>query len=146
MRRHLVAAALGGALTLALSACGSDAQNTADVDVCNQYNNLISRWSTDYGNEMGAVGQADAAGDEQRRETAVPVVRGLYETMASDMRAQAARATNEELADALNDAADGLDEIAGEIETYEDVEAAPDMMSEGTFADAGQRVSEICAG
>jgi hypothetical protein len=146
MRRHLVAAALGGALALALSACGSDAQDAADVDVCNQYNNLISRWSTDYGAEMGAVGQADAAGDEQRRETAVPVVRELYQSMASDMRAQAARATNEELADALNDAADGLDEIAGQIETYEDVEAAPDMMSEGTFADAGQRVSEICAG
>jgi hypothetical protein len=146
MRRHLAAAALGGALALAMSACGSDAPNSADVDVCNQYNNLISRWSTDYGAEMGAVGQADAAGDEQRRETAVPVVREMYQTMASDMRAQAGRATNDDLADALNDAADGLDEIAGQIETYEDVEAAPDMMSEGTFADAGQRVSEICAG
>lgn len=146
MRRHLAAPALGVALLLAGTACGGpdDAPDTDVVGACNGYNQLLNEWSTGYGAEMGAVGQASAAGDEARQETAVPVVRELFVTIAEGLREQAGATSHEELADALNQAADGLVEISEQIDSYEDVTAAPEMMSRGAFAEGGERVGDIC--
>lgn len=147
MRRYLALAALGAAL-LAGSACGTDDDSPApDVAAaCEEYHRLINQRSELYGNEMGAVGQAEAAGDEGRKDTAVTVVKELFLTTADGLREQSNAVTsNEELATALAQAADGLDDVANQIETYDDVVAADRLMSESTFAQAGARVSEICA-
>lgn len=148
MRRPILAAAAGAALLLTGAACGSDSDEALDPDsreVCQAYHQLVNNWSVDYGAEMGAVGQAAAAGDEERQETSVAVVRDLFATTASQMRSQADRTSHEELTDALNDAAEGLAAIASDIETYDDVTTAPEYMSSGDFAAAGGRVSSICA-
>jgi hypothetical protein len=150
MYRQLTTLVLGAVALLAVAACSEP--ETADpppadvVEACNQYNNLVNQWSTDYGEEIGAVEAAAAAGDEARRETSVPVVRELFVTIANGLRDQAGSTSDTELADAMNQAADGLQEIADRIETYEDVQSAPEMMSTGTFAEGGQRVNTICAG
>ncbi|QSB16074.1 hypothetical protein JQS43_07145 [Natronosporangium hydrolyticum] len=145
MRRPLLAVA--GAVILLASACGSDpgSLSSDDESACQEYYQVINAWSKDYGAEMGAVGQAVAAGDEDRQETAVAVVRELFADMAGDLREQSDGTDDQELAEALGEAADGLDEIAGQIETYDDVTAAPELMSNGQFAEAGQRVSDRCA-
>ena len=54
--------------------------------------------------------------------------------------------TDREMADAMSQAADGLEEISGQIETYEDVTNAPEWMSSGEFAEGGERISNLCAG
>jgi hypothetical protein len=148
MRRHLALTAAAFAL-LAAAACSSDPDDEPSADVveaCNQYHQLVNQWAIDYGAEIGAVEEAAAAGDEARKETAVAVVRDLFVTTADDLRAQAGNTSDEELATAMTDAADGLAEIADQIQTYEDVADAPEMMSSGQFADGGERVSNLCAG
>jgi hypothetical protein len=150
MRHHLTTIAVTGAALVAVAACSEP--ETAEsppadvVEACNQYNNLVNQWSTDYGAEIGAVEAAAAAGDEARRETSVAVVRELFVSTANGMRDQAGSTSDAELSGAMTQAADGLQEIADQIETYEDVQNAPEMMSTGTFADGGQRVNTICAG
>jgi hypothetical protein len=150
MRRHLNTIILAGAALLAVAACSepetSEPPPADVVEACNQYNLLINQWSTDYGAEIGAVEAAAAAGDEGRRETSVSVVRELFVSTANGLRDQAGSTSDQELADAMTQAADGLQEIADQIETYEDVQAAPDMMSSGTFTEGGERVNTICAG
>jgi hypothetical protein len=149
-RHHLTTILVAGAALLAVAACSEP--ETAEpppsdvVQACNQYNNLVNKWSTDYGAEIGAVEAAVAAGDEARRETSVAVVRELFVTTANGLRDQAGATSNAELAEAMTQAADGLASIADEIETYEDVRQAPEMMSSGAFAQGGQRVNTICAG
>jgi hypothetical protein len=155
MRRHLatVSLLLAGAAGLAglTAACTSD--RDADPgrpavsvrESCADYTRLFNQWSVAYGAELGAVGQAAAAGDRQRQETAVPVVRELFLTTAEELHGQAGRAADQELAGALTEAADGLVEIAEQIETYDDVTEAPALMSTGRFEAGGERVSAICA-
>ena len=148
MRRYLALAALGAALLVG-SGCGTDDDSLApDVAAaCDEYHRLINQRSELYGDEMGAVGQASAAGDEGRKDTAVTVVKELFLTTADGLREQSGKVTSdEELATALAEAADGLDDVANQIETYDDVVAADQLMSESAFAAAGARVSEICAG
>lgn len=145
MRRPLAVAA--GVVLLLAAACSSDqaSLDAEDRAACSGYHELVNAWSTDYGAELGAVGQAAAAGDEGRQETAVAVVRELFTEAATEMRAEAEQTSHDELSEALSEAADGLDEIADQIETYDDVTAAPQMMSEGQFATAGEQVSALCA-
>jgi hypothetical protein len=147
--RRFATTAVGFVLLLGAAACGSDQDDAPAADVvaaCNEYNNLVNQWAIDYGAEIGAVEEAAAAGDEARRETAVPVVRDLFVTTADSLREQAGSTSDEELAEAMNEAADGLAEIADQIETYEDVSNAPELMSTGQFAEGGERVSSLCAG
>ena len=156
MRRRLATLSflLAGAAGLAglTAACTGDGD--ADLDrpgaasvreSCADYTRLFNQWSVAYGAELGAVGQAAAAGDRQRQETAVPVVRELFLSTAEELRGQAGRAADQELAGALTEAADGLVEIAEQIETYDDVAEAPALMSTGRFEAGGERVSAICA-
>jgi hypothetical protein len=150
MRRHLAALVIAGSAALALAACSEP--ETAEpppadvVEACNQYNNLVNQWSTDYGAEIGAVEAAVAAGDEARRETSVAVVRELFVSISNGLREQAGSTSDSELSSAMTRAADGLAEIADQIETYEDVQEAPEMMSSGDFAEGGRQVNTICAG
>lgn len=150
MRRLATATAAGAALVLLATACsgGSDdgGQASEMADACAQYNTVVNQWAIDYGAEIGAVEEAAAAGDEARKETSVAVVRELFITTADDLRTQADATPNQELADAMTQAADGLAEISGQIEAYEDVTNAPEMMSSGQFAEGGERVSSLCAG
>lgn len=132
-----------------LAACSTDPDRGSPAGVreaCQEYHQLLNQWSAGYGAELGAVGQATAAGDVARQETAVVVVRELFASTAEQLREQADRTAHEELGGALTDAADGLAEIAGQIRTYDDVTSAPELMSSGQFAAAGGRVSAICAG
>ncbi len=148
MRRYLATVALGAVLLVG-SGCGTDDDSPAQdvAAACDEYHRLINQRSELYGNEMGAVGQAVAAGDEARKDTAVTVVKELFLSTADGLREQAEAVTsNEELAAALSEAADGLDDVANQIETYDDVVAADKMMSESAFAEAGAQVSKICAG
>jgi len=149
MRRRPLAVAVAALLTsagLAGGCGGADRPPDAGVqEACAEYTRLLNQWSVAYGAEMGAVGQAVAVGDERRQETAVPVVRELFLTTADDLREQAGRTADQELADSLTEAAEGLVEIAEQIETYDDVTGAPELMSSGRFATGGERVSEICA-
>jgi hypothetical protein len=142
-----IAAALLAAAGLA-GACGRDRDRSEAGfrESCEAYTRLVNQWSVSYGAEMGAVGQAGAAGDDSRQTTAVPVVRELFLTTAERLREQAGRTADQELAGALAEAAGGLAEIAGQIETYDDVTEAPALMSIGRFAAGGERVSQICAG
>lgn len=155
MRRYLATPALAaalGAVLLAGAGCGSDSDSGSSLDddalaACQEYNNIINGWSSDYGTQLSTVGQAEADGseDEQAREEAVAAVRELFESAAEGMRTQARNVDEPELAEGLAQAADGLEEIAGQIETYDDVINAPEMMASGEFADGGQRVNDICA-
>jgi len=143
---HTVAGAI---LLFMAAACSGDSDDPPASDVveaCNQYNTLVNQWAIDYGAEIGAVEEAAAAGDEERKETSVAVVRELFTTTADDLRTQAGTTSSQELADAMTQAADGLAEIGSQIVTYEDVASAPDRMSTGTFAEGGERVSSLCAG
>lgn len=150
MRRHLTTLAVAGAALVAVAACSEP--ETAEplpadvVEACNQYNTLINRWSTDYGAEIGAAEAAVAAGDNGRRETSVLVVQDLFNTTANGLREQAGITSHAELSAAMTRAGDGMEEIAGQIETYEDVQQAPEMMSSGNFAEGGRQVNTICAG
>jgi hypothetical protein len=147
--RRLATTAAGVALLLAAAACSSDSNDPPAADVveaCNAYNNVVNQWAIDYGAEIGAVEEAAAAGDEARKQTAVAVIRDLFTTTADNLREQAGTTSNTELADALTTSADGLVDIAGQIETYEDVANAPELMSTGQFAEGGEQVSSICAG
>lgn len=149
---HRLAPTAAGAavlLLLAAAACSSDSNDAPAgevVEACNQYNTVVNQWAIDYGAEIGAVEEAAAAGDEARRETSVAVVRELFTDTADSLRSQADITSHEELAEAMAEAADGLAEIGGQIETYEDVANAPEMMRSGPFAESGERVSTICAG
>ncbi|HEY8471435.1 MAG TPA: hypothetical protein VIL37_02230 [Natronosporangium sp.] len=146
---RLATTAAGAVLLLLTAAACSDSNDgpaAEVVDACNQYNNVVNQWAIDYGAEIGAVEAAVAAGDEDRRETSVQVVRELFTKTADSLRAHADNTSNQELADAMADAADGLVEIGSQIETYEDVTNAPEMMRSGQFAESGERVSAICAG
>lgn len=147
--RRVVTSALGAAVLLAgAAACSSPPAGAEDPDAvaaCAEYNRLVNQWSVDYGAEIAAVAQADAAGDEGREETAVQVVRELFESTSDQLREQADGTSDAELSEALTEAADGLAEIAGQIETYDDVRKAPDLMSDGQFASGGERVSDLCA-
>lgn len=149
MRRILIAGLAAGSLLLAGTACGSDSPDDPPdpdvVEACNEYHRLVNQWSVDYGAEIGAVAQAAAAGDEAREETAVAVVRDLFQNTATGLREQSESTSDEELAEALGEAADGLTGIADQIETYDDVAAAPDLMADGQFAEGGARVSNLCA-
>jgi hypothetical protein len=149
MRRPLatVAVLLATGLPLLTGACTDRGGSPAGVrESCQEYTRLLNDWSAAYGAELGAVGQASAAGDHGRRDTAVPVVRELFLTTADGLAEQAGRTADRELAEALTEAAAGLREIAGQIETYRDVAGAPALMSDGRFAEAGERVSASCAG
>jgi hypothetical protein len=154
MHRHLATSALAaglGAVLLVGSGCGSDSDPGSSLEpdaqaACAEYSQIVNDWSRDYGAEVGAVGEAQAGGDEDRQEEAVETVRGLFQNAANDLRAQAGTVSDEELAGGLTEAADGLTEIAEQIETYDDVEAAPDLMAEGQFAAGGEKVNQICAG
>lgn len=149
MRRRPLALATAALITAVTGLTGCSAEDRPpDADIqaaCAEYTRLVNQWSVSYGAEMGAVGQAGAVGDRGRQETAVPVVRELFQTTADNLREQAGRTADQDLADALTEAAEGLVEIADQIETYEDVTAAPELMSSGRFAAGGARVSEICA-
>lgn len=148
MRRYLATAVLGAALLVG-SGCGTDDDSLAQdvAAACDEYHRLLNQRSELYGNEMGAVGQAVAAGDEGRKDTAVTVIKELFLTTADGLREQSEAVTSDsELATALGEAADGLDDVASQIETYDDVVAADELMSESGFAAAGAQVSEICAG
>jgi hypothetical protein len=150
MRRTLIAGLAAGPLLLAgAAACGGDSDDSPPapdvVAACDEYQRLVNQWGVDYGAEVGAVAQAGAAGDEEREETAVAVVRELFQTTADGLREQSGSTSDEELSEALGEAADGLTDIAGQIETYDDVQAAPELMSEGQFAEGGERVSSLCA-
>jgi hypothetical protein len=149
MRRTLIAGLAAGPLLLAgAAACGGSDDSPPDPDVvaaCDEYQRLVNQWSVDYGAEIGAVAQAGAAGDEEREDTAVAVVRELFQTTADGMREQSESTSDEELSEALGEAADGLTDIAGQIETYDDVAAAPELMADGQFAEGGERVSNLCA-
>lgn|SRR5690554_3571905 len=146
MRRYLTAVAVGAVLLVG-SACGTDSEpEDSPTDIaCSEYNRLINERSQSYGEEMGAVGQAVAAGDEDRKETAIAVVQELFQTTAEGLRAIDTDGLTDEFVTALSDAADGLDSVAGQIETYEDVAAADGLMSESQFATAGAKISELCA-
>lgn len=169
MRRrlaHTVISSTLGAVLLATAACSSDSSDDGlspeAQEACDEYNRVINDWSNDYGTALATVGEAEAeangeedgeeedggdSGDSGPRDAAVEAVRSLFESAAGDLRTQAEAISEEDdLAAELNRAADGLDEIAGQIESYEDVSRAPELMAEGTFADGGQRVNEICAG
>jgi hypothetical protein len=149
MRRILIASLAAGSVLLAGAACGGDPDAEPEPDVveaCNEYQRLINQWGVDYGAEVGAVAQAAAAGDEGREETAVAVVKELFQTTADGLREQSGSTSDGELAAALGEAAEGLTTIGDQIETYDDVAAAPDLMSEGPFAAGGERVSNLCAG
>lgn len=146
---RLATSVAGAALLLLAAACSNDSNDGPPselVEACNQYNAAVNNWATDYGAEIGAVEQAVAAGDEQRKETSVAVVRELFTKTAESLRAQADLTPDEELAEAMTQAADGMAEIGGQIETYEDVTNAPDLMASGQFAEGGERVSSLCAG
>jgi hypothetical protein len=141
--------AAGAALLLVATACSDDPDDgpsSETVEACTQYNTVVNEWAISYGAEIGAVEEAAAAGDEERRETSVAVVRELFITTADDLRTQAGATSDQELAEAMTQAADGLAEIGGQIETYEDVTNAPEAMSSGQFAEGGERVSSLCAG
>lgn len=147
--RRLALTAAGALLLLAAAACSDDQDGAPAADVveaCNQYNNLVNQWAIDYGAEIGAVEEAAAAGDDARKETSVAVVRELFVSTADDLRAHAGATSDQDLADAMTQAADGLAEIGDQIETYEDVANAPELMSSGQFAEGGERVSSLCAG
>lgn len=162
MRRRLartaVPALLGAVLLLGAACSGDDPDPAPDqeqelspdvVAACDEFNRVINEWSQQYGAELGEVGEAEAEGDDEgeaREEEAVESVRELFQTSADDLRAQAGATSDAELAEGLTQAADGLVEIAEQIETFEDVEAAPDLMSTGELAEGGERVNEICAG
>lgn len=154
-RRHVTSGGPAMAVVVAavaagvLAACSTDPDPESQTGVreaCQEYHQVLNQWSAGYGAELGAVGQAAAAGDERRQETAVVVVRELFTSTADQLRDQAGQTAHEELAGALAEAADGLTEIAGQIRTYDDVRNAPELMSSGQFAQAGGRVSAICAG
>jgi hypothetical protein len=149
MHRPLTAAAAVLAVVALLAgSCTRGADRSAGpgvLEACLEYHRLLNQWSAGYGAELGAVGQAVAAGDPRRRETAVAVVRELFTSAADGLREQAGRTADQELAGALTEAADGLAEIAGQIRSYDDVTGAPALMSSGRFARGGERVSEICA-
>lgn len=146
MRRQLFAAVAGVALLWAGVGCGGGSTSLGPEarDACREYQRVLNEWGSGYGAELGAVGQAVAAGDQARQETAVEVVRQLYRDAAAQLREQAERASHGELTQALTGAADGLEELAAGIETYEDVTAAPERMSRGRFAERGERVSALC--
>lgn len=149
MHRLVALPAAGAFLLLLGAACSGDSGDppaSEVVEACTQYNTAVNQWAIDYGAEIGAVEEAAAAGDEERKETSVAVVRELFITTADGLRTQAGAITDRELADAMTQAADGLAEIGGQIETYEDVTNAPDLMSSGQFAEGGERVSSLCAG
>jgi len=148
MRRQLLAAVAGAGLLLGGAGCSGDSPAplaTDDRETCREYQRIINEWGSGYGAELGAVGQAVAAGDEARRQTAVAVVQRLFTDTAAQLQQQADQVSHVELGQALTEAADGLIEIAGQIETYDDVTAAPDLMATGGFAEGGARVSSLCA-
>lgn len=159
MRRHLatpfLTAALGAVLLAGAGCGGSDSGNGSvsslddnALEACSTYNEIINTWSRDYGSQLSTVGQAEAEGSEEgakAQEEAVAAVRGLFESAAEGMRTQAQNADDAELSEGLAQAADGLEQIAGQIETYDDVVNAPEMMAAGEFADGGQRVNDYCA-
>lgn len=150
MRRHITTAALGAFLLLG-SACGNDPPGTEaalsdeDQAACEGYNEVINNWGQKYGEEVGAVGAAVADGDEKRQKEAVTAVRDLFLVSAEDLLVEAKTAADEELAANLQQAADGLSQIADQIKTYEDVESAPELMDTGDFAAGGEQVSAFCA-
>lgn len=149
MPRLTTLTAAGAALLLLGTACSGDPDESPAselIEACSQYNTVVNQWAIDYGAEIGAVEQAAAAGDEDRKQTSVAVVRELFITTADDLRTQAEATTDREMADAMSQAADGLEEISGQIETYEDVTNAPEWMSSGEFAEGGERISNLCAG
>lgn len=153
MRRQFTITALGAVLLLG-SACGSDppgtepALSTEDQTACEGYNEVINNWGQKYGEEVGAVGAAAADGDDKVKEDAVTAVRDLFLVSAEDLLVEAKTAADEDLSASLQQASNGLFAIADQIETYEDVQAAPELMDEqdGDFAVGGEAVSEFCAG
>lgn len=154
MRRHITTAAVGAVLLLA-SACGGDPPGTesalsdADQAACEGYHEIINNWGQKYGEEVGAVGAAVAEGDkdsnQEREEEAVTTVRDLFLVSAEDLLIEAKTAADEELAASLQQAAEGMSAIAEQIETYDDVEKAPELMDSGDFAAGGEQVSAFCA-
>lgn len=151
MRRQFIITALGALLLLG-SACGSDppgtesALSSEDQAACEGYNEVLNNWGHKYGEEVGAVGTAVADGDKKRKQEAVTAVRDLFLVSAEDLRVEAKTAADDELSANLQQAADGLLQIAEQIETYDDVEDAPELMDAGDFATGGAAVSEFCAG
>lgn len=155
MRRQITTATALGAVLLIGSACGGEPPGTeaglsdADQAACEGYNEVINNWGQKYGEEVGAVGAAMAEGDKdsnkEREQEAVTAVRDLFLVSAEDLLIEAKTAEDEELAANLQKAAEGLSAIAEQIETYEDVEKAPELMDTGDFAAGGEQVSTFCA-
>lgn len=150
MRRQITITALGAVLLLG-SACGGDppgtesALSSEDQAACEGYNEVINNWGQKYGEEVGAVGAAVADGDDKRKKEAVTAVRDLFLVSAEDLRVESKTAADEDLSANLQQAADGLLAIAEQINTYKDVESAPELMDDGDFAAGGEQVSAFCA-
>jgi hypothetical protein len=154
MRRYIAAVAVGAAL--ALAGCGSDTPEggdtspggevSAEANACARFTELSNEWAPQYGSEIAAALSAEAAGDEDRKDTAVLIVKQLYADWAGGLRTEAGAVSEAELSGALNRMADGIDEIADGIETFEDVQASPQLLEEGAVAEAGTEIAQLCAG
>jgi HEAT repeat protein len=152
MRRQLITTTFGAVLLLG-AACSDDPPGTGtesglsseDQTACEGYSEVISNWGQKYGQEVGAVGAAAADGDEERREEAVTTIRDLFLVSAEDLLIEAKTAKDEDLTASLQQASQGLSDIAEQIKTYEDVESAPELMDKGDFAAGGESVSQFCA-
>lgn len=148
---HRRAAAIVAACALAVltaAGCGTEPDSGEELaSVCEGYNTLVNdEWPKQYGTQMSTIGEALANDDDQTAEEAVDAVRAVYVTTADGLRELAEDTSNQDLAEGLTLAADGLVEIADSVETHEDAMTSSDLMSTGSFAEGGSTVAEICAG
>jgi hypothetical protein len=140
MRRLLAATALA-ALCATAAACGSDGDNspghsaatTAGVaattaaapgntkQICADIQKVSTDATAKFSQEFTKIRVAAASGDKSAEADAVKIIKTMFTEWANGLRAQADKASDGELAAALNDTADEIEKVAGSLTSADDL-------------------------
>ncbi|HZN16932.1 MAG TPA: hypothetical protein VFB84_01910 [Micromonosporaceae bacterium] len=128
MRRVLALAALAAALFAAgcgdtndSTTGGSPATTLADntKEVCAAAEKAIADGTTRLGGEMGRIATAAATGDAAAKQQALDSVKNLLKSWSTGVRAEADRATNPELKQALTTFSAEVDKMDASLTSFD---------------------------
>lgn len=157
MRRVLALAALTTALFAA--GCGDDTDGstattptsapatTAAADntkeVCAASEKIIADGATKLSGELTGIARAAASGDPTVKQQALDSVKSLFTTWSTGLRAEADRATNPELKQALTTYLTEVDKAATSLRSFDDLKNL-DKFETAEMKSAGQTLDRLC--
>jgi hypothetical protein len=122
------------------AAAGSD--NTSQV--CADAKKVITDSTAKFTEELGKAFTAAATGGDAANAETVKAVKAMFTEWADGLRAQAEKASDDQLQKALKDTADQIAKVAGSIKSLDDLQQADKLLDAPELEAANKKIESIC--